>query len=99
MQAAIDYAIPCACEPCQSALMLADVHERKQFGVPVGTFQLMQGKIADMYTKLNAARAYAYAIGRACSAGNPSNRDCAGVILYASDRCVEVTTEGASHRA
>lgn len=48
-----------------------------------------------MYTKLNAARAYAYAIGRACSAGNPSNRDCAGVILYASDRAVEVTNEGA----
>lgn len=66
------------------------VHERKQFGKAVGTFQLMQGKIADMYTKISATRSYVYAVGRACDAGNISRRDCAGVILYSSDRAVEV---------
>jgi isovaleryl-CoA dehydrogenase len=69
------------------------VHERQQFGKAVGTFQLMQGKIADMYTKISATRAYVYAVGRACEAGNVSRRDCAGVILYSSDRCVEVALE------
>lgn len=67
------------------------MHERKQFGQPIGTFQLMQGKIADMYTKLNASRAYVYAVGRACDAGHISRRDCAGAILYSSDRALEVT--------
>ncbi|GAA5893909.1 hypothetical protein JCM6882_003125 [Rhodosporidiobolus microsporus] len=80
MQAAFDTALPY-------------VHERDQFGVPVGTFQLMQGKIADMYTKLSAARAYLYSVARACDNGQVSRRDCAGAILYASDRAVEVTLE------
>jgi isovaleryl-CoA dehydrogenase len=69
------------------------VHERKQFGQPIGTFQLMQGKIADMYTKLNASRSYVYAVGRACDQGFVSRRDCAGAILYASDRAVEVAMD------
>jgi len=69
------------------------VHERKQFNKPIGTFELMQGKIADMYTKLSASRAYAYAVGRACDAGHISRRDCAGVILFASDRAVEVAND------
>jgi len=80
MQAAFDYAVEY-------------VHDRKQFGVPVGTFQLMQGKIADMYTKMNAARSYVYAVARACDAGNVSRRECAGAILYSSDRAVEVASE------
>ncbi|KAI0818982.1 acyl-CoA dehydrogenase/oxidase [Irpex lacteus] len=80
MQAAFDYAVEY-------------VHDRKQFGVPVGTFQLMQGKIADMYTKMNAARSYVYAVARACDDGKVSRRDCAGVILYSSDRAVEVALE------
>lgn len=67
------------------------VHERKQFGKAVGTFQLMQGKLADIYTKLSATRAYVYAVGRACDAGKVSRRDCAGAILYSSDRALEVT--------
>ncbi len=50
----------------------------------------MQGKIADMYTKLGATRAYLYAVARACDAGHVSNRDCAGAILYASDQAVDV---------
>ncbi|POW16165.1 hypothetical protein PSHT_06790 [Puccinia striiformis] len=66
------------------------VHERKQFGKRVGTFQLLQGKIADMYTKLNASRSYVYAVGRACDLGQISRRDCAGAILYSSDRALEV---------
>ncbi|KZT61612.1 acyl-CoA dehydrogenase NM domain-like protein [Calocera cornea HHB12733] len=69
------------------------VHERKQFGQPIGTFQLMQGKIADMYTKLSAARSYVYAVARACDAGKISRRDCAGAILYSSDRAVEVALD------
>ncbi|KAM0746228.1 acyl-CoA dehydrogenase NM domain-like protein [Meredithblackwellia eburnea MCA 4105] len=80
MQAAFDHALPY-------------VHDRNQFGVPVGTFQLMQGKIADMYTKISATRSYLYAVGRACDAGQVSRRDCAGVILYSSDRCLEVAQE------
>ncbi|TKY90344.1 hypothetical protein EX895_000342 [Sporisorium graminicola] len=79
-QAAFDYAVNYA-------------HERKQFGQPIAEFQLLQGKIADMYTKLNAARSYVYAVGRACDAGKISRRDCAGSILYSSDRCVEITTD------
>ncbi|BGP33896.1 hypothetical protein JCM10296v2_005703 [Rhodotorula toruloides] len=80
MQAAFDYALPY-------------VHERKQFGVPIGTFQLMQGKIADMYTKVSASRAYLYSVARACDAGQTTNRDCAGAILYSSDRATEVCLE------
>ncbi|KAI7872393.1 acyl-CoA dehydrogenase/oxidase [Spinellus fusiger] len=69
------------------------VHERKQFGVPVGEFQLIQGKLADMYTKLNASRAYVYAVGRACDQGNISNKDCAGAILYSAERATEVALD------
>ncbi|KAF8315208.1 acyl-CoA dehydrogenase NM domain-like protein [Clavulina sp. PMI_390] len=69
------------------------VHERKQFGKAIGTFQLMQGKIADMYTKLGASRAYVYAVARACDQGKISRRDCAGAILYSSDRAVEVAID------
>ncbi|KAG6851278.1 hypothetical protein H0H93_011714 [Arthromyces matolae] len=70
------------------------VHDRKQFGQPVGAFQLMQAKIADMYTKLNASRSYVYSVARACDRGNVSRRDCAGAILYSTERAVEVALEG-----
>jgi len=69
------------------------VHDRKQFGQPVGTFQLMQGKIADMYTKLNASRSYIYAVARACDHGRISRKDCAGAILYSTEKAVEVALE------
>ncbi|KAJ2491922.1 hypothetical protein IWW37_001894 [Coemansia sp. RSA 2050] len=69
------------------------VHERHQFGVPIGTFELMQGKLADMYTKLNASRAYVYAVARACDLGQISNKDCAGVILYSAERATEVALD------
>lgn len=79
----------------QSALdtTLDYVHTRTQFGQPIGEFQLIQGKIADMYTKLNASRAYVYATARACDKGHASNRDCAGAILYSAERATEVALD------
>ncbi|KAF9191638.1 hypothetical protein BGZ50_009268 [Haplosporangium sp. Z 11] len=79
----------------QSALdiTLDYVHQRKQFNQPIGEFQLIQGKLADMYTKLNASRSYVYATARACDSGHSSNRDCAGVILYSAERATEVALD------
>ncbi len=62
------------------------VHERKQFGQSIGEFQLMQGKLADMYTTLNACRAYVYAVAKACDRGQTSRKDAAGAILYAGEK-------------
>ena len=62
------------------------VHERKQFNRPIGEFQFMQGKIADMYTTLNASKAYAYAVAQACDRGETTRKDAAGVILYTAER-------------
>ncbi|KAK3828864.1 MAG: acyl-CoA dehydrogenase/oxidase [Benniella sp.] len=80
MQAAVD-------------ITLDYVHQRKQFNQPIGEFQLIQGKIADMYTKLNASRSYVYATARATDSGHASNRDCAGVILYSAERATEVALD------
>ncbi|KAI0244023.1 hypothetical protein L0F63_003553 [Massospora cicadina] len=79
----------------QSALdvVLPYVHLRKQFETPIARFQLVQGKLADMYTKLSATRAYVYAVARACDAGHPSSKDCAGAILYAAERATEVALD------
>lgn len=62
------------------------VHERKQFGQPIGEFQLMQGKLADMYTTMNACRAYVYAVAAACDRGETTRKDAAGCILYAAEK-------------
>jgi isovaleryl-CoA dehydrogenase len=62
------------------------VHERKQFGQPIGEFQLMQGKLADMYVTMNAAKAYVYAVGKGCDRGEVTRKDAAGAILYAAER-------------
>jgi isovaleryl-CoA dehydrogenase len=62
------------------------VHNRKQFGQPIGEFQLMQGKLADMYVGFNACRAYVYAVAKACDRGKASRKDAAGAILYASEK-------------
>jgi len=70
-------------------LVLPYVHERKQFGQPIGTFELMQAKVADMYSTLNAARAYSYAIGRACDAGRCSRQDAAAAILFGADAATQ----------
>ncbi|TNF86234.1 MAG: isovaleryl-CoA dehydrogenase [Gammaproteobacteria bacterium] len=67
-------------------VVLPYVHEREQFGQPIGTFQLMQGKMADMYTTLNACRAYVYAVAEACDAGRTTRFDAAGCILYAAEK-------------
>ncbi|HET7811928.1 MAG TPA: isovaleryl-CoA dehydrogenase [Steroidobacteraceae bacterium] len=74
-------------------LVLPYVHERKQFGQPIGNFELMQAKVADMYASLNAARAYSYAIGRACDAGTCSRQDAAAAILFGADRATQACLE------
>ena len=69
------------------------VHERQQFGTPIGEFQLMQGKLADMYTTLNACRAYVYAVAAACDRGEATRKDAAGAILYASEKATWMALE------
>ncbi len=77
MQAALDTVIPY-------------VHERRQFGKAIGEFQLIQGKLADMYVTLNAARAYVYAVAKACDRGETTREDAAGAILFASEKATQV---------
>jgi len=74
-------------------VVLPYVHERKQFGQPIGSFQLMQGKVADMYTTLNACRSYVYAVARACDAGRTTRFDAAGCILYAAEKATWAASE------
>jgi len=69
------------------------MHERKQFDRPIGDFQLMQGKLADMYTTMNASKAYVYAVARACDLGGPTRKDAAGAILYAAERATGMALE------
>ena len=69
------------------------IHERKQFGQAIGEFQLMQGKIADMYVTLNASKAYVYAVAKACDRGQTSRKDAAGAILYAAERATWMALE------
>jgi isovaleryl-CoA dehydrogenase len=73
--------------------VLPYVHERRQFGQPIGEFQLMQGKLADMYTTMNACRAYVYAVGRACDRGLTTRKDAAGAILYAAEKATWMAGE------
>ena len=80
MQAALDVVMPY-------------VHERKQFGQPIGTFQLIQGKIADMYVTMNASKAYVYAVAKACDRGLTTREDAAGAILYAAERATQVALD------
>jgi isovaleryl-CoA dehydrogenase len=80
MQAALDVVLPY-------------VHERKQFGQPIGTFQLVQGKLADMYVAMNAAKAYVYAVAKASDRGQTTREDAAGAILYAAERATEVALD------
>ncbi|WP_072393708.1 isovaleryl-CoA dehydrogenase [Hyphomicrobium sp. CS1BSMeth3] len=80
MQAALDVVLPY-------------IHERKQFGQPIGTFQLVQGKVADMYTEMNAARAYVYAVAKACDRGQTTRKDAAGAILFAAERATKIALD------
>jgi isovaleryl-CoA dehydrogenase len=74
-------------------VVLPYVHERKQFGQPIGEFQLMQGKLADMYTTLAACRAYVYAVGQACDRNETTRKDAAGAILYAAEKATWMAGE------
>ncbi|MGQ9365821.1 isovaleryl-CoA dehydrogenase [Azospirillum sp. A39] len=80
MQACMDVVIPY-------------IHDRKQFGQSIGEFQLMQGKIADMYTTMNASRAYVYAVAKACDRGETTRKDAAGAILYAAEKATWMALE------
>ncbi len=80
MQACLDVCVPY-------------VHERKQFGQPIGEFQLIQAKMADMYTALNACRTYVYAVARACDQGRTSRKDAAGAILYAAEAATRMALD------
>jgi isovaleryl-CoA dehydrogenase len=74
-------------------VVLPYLHDRKQFGAPIGSFQLMQGKIADMYVTLSTARAYVYAVAKACDRGQTTRKDAAGAILYAAEKGVWMALE------
>jgi isovaleryl-CoA dehydrogenase len=74
-------------------VVLPYVRERRQFGAPIGTFELMQGKMADMYAALNAARAYVYCVARACDARTVTRRDAAACILFAAERATQAALE------
>ena len=74
-------------------VVLPYVHERTQFGQPIGQFQLMQGKLADMYTTMNASRAYVYAVAAACDRGETTRKDAAGAILYAAEKATWMALE------
>src|SRR5688572_17756165 len=80
MQAAMDVVLPY-------------VHERKQFGQAIGTFQLVQGKVADMYTTMNACKAYVYAVAKACDRGQTTRKDAAGAILYAAEKATLIALD------
>ena len=74
-------------------VVLPYIHDRKQFGQSIGEFQLMQGKLADMYTTLNACRAYVYAVAKACDRGETTRKDAAGAILYAAEKATWMAGE------
>ena len=69
------------------------MHEREQFGDKIGHFQLLQGKMADMYTRLSASRSYVYAVARTCDTGTASSKDCAAAILYAAENATQVALD------
>ncbi len=74
-------------------MVIPYIHARQQFGKPIGAFQLMQGKIADMYTTMNAAKAYVYAVAQACDRGETTRKDAAGAILYAAEKATWMALE------
>jgi len=79
-------------DACMDAV-IPYIHERKQFDTPIGEFQLMQGKLADMYTTMNACKAYVYAVGAACDRGETTRKDAAGAILYAAEKATWMALE------
>jgi isovaleryl-CoA dehydrogenase len=79
-------------QACMDAV-LPYVHERKQFGEPIGSFQIMQAKLADMYVTMNAAKAYVYSVARACDRGETTREDAAGAILFAAEKATAVALD------
>jgi isovaleryl-CoA dehydrogenase len=79
-------------EACLDAV-IPYVHERKQFGQAIGSFQIMQAKLADMYVTMNAAKAYVYSVAKACDRGKTTREDSAGAILYAAERATWMALE------
>jgi isovaleryl-CoA dehydrogenase len=75
-------------------LVIPYIHERKQFGQSIGEFQLVQGKLADMYARMNACRAYLYAVAAACDRGEPIRKDAAAVILYCAENATQMALDG-----
>jgi isovaleryl-CoA dehydrogenase len=84
---------PCGIMQAALDVVLPYVHERKQFGQSIGEFQLVQGKLADMYTTTNACKAYVYAVAKACDSGKTSRKDAAGAILYAAEKATQVALD------
>lgn len=84
---------PCGIMRACLDIVLPYVHERKQFEQPIGEFQLIQGKLADMYTNLNACKAYTYAVATACDRGDITRQDAAGCILYTAERATQVALD------
>ena len=74
-------------------IVIPYISERKQFGKPIGTFQLMQGKIADMYTTMNACKSYSYMVAKSCDKGKITREDAAGVLLYSAEKAVWMALE------
>ena len=74
-------------------VVLPYIHDRKQFGKSIGEFQLIQGKVADMYVKMNAAKAYVYAVAKACDRGQTARKDAAGAILYAAETATQLALD------
>lgn len=74
-------------------VVLPYIHDRRQFGKSIGEFQLIQGKVADMYVKMNAAKAYTYAVAKACDAGRPARKDAAGAILFAAETATQLALD------
>jgi isovaleryl-CoA dehydrogenase len=74
-------------------VVLPYIHERKQFGQAIGEFQLVQGKVADMYVTMNAAKAYVYAVAKACDRGETTREDAAGAILYAAENATQMALD------
>jgi isovaleryl-CoA dehydrogenase len=81
---------PCGIMQACLDVVVPYVHERRQFDQPIGSFQLVQGKLADMYTTTNACKAYVYAVGKACDRGQTTRKDAAGAILYAGEKATQV---------
>jgi isovaleryl-CoA dehydrogenase len=84
---------PCGIMQACLDVVVPYVHERSQFGQPIGTFQLVQGKLADMYTTMNACKAYVYSVARACDRGQTTRKDAAGAILYAAEKATQVALD------